>query len=650
MTTRAMQSNAHRKSQHEKTCSAVEFREISARARMKTPTRRPSTTPTMRPVDAEDSDDAVPGVTNLGVAALGALALANVALGILGIILLVLGMRESGHSAMDAMFANGGLNDTLFEKPDDAACVIGVLLMALSGYGLFGLWRRSKSVLMIYHVWALVAFIVVVYACAVMNIYKDASGAMVRSYWQTYRANHNITGVHFRAVGGAVVHMDDANWRHEMMDMKVKARLFLRTVASCLGASMFFLLTALGTSAYVMGLKYTGVRVGIVTNVAGVVFGLTLFVLCYFVAKSTYNVPDAISMKMDIAFACPGGVYEPANAQKLEECIRHTPDLIFQTTSHSGRRRQLLAASNTTAHPSPPSPSPPLPSPPLPSPPPPSPPPPSDWTASSVWTFEQGHHKVSAEQYNVTFKLALTGISGDDMNEEFKQWAAQKVASYGEVDVDKVYVSEMVAGAEHPIGGRWAPRLLAAAAFMVVFVNMYGLAAIYITQTKMLLMGHFFLSFVSLLLLVIGAALVGTHADATTKLISNKWHAIQNNVVGVGVEPSDAGAFARAHFKAAAALGTTLIILQVASMIASLFNYFSDEPTYSLLTPRTQGRNNGAVSAMFRPTELDSEYDEEYGRRGFLSQERASHQRRGSDGVVPLSNLVSPANKHFSID
>ena len=205
MTTRAMQSNAHRKSQHEKTRSAVEFREISARARMKTPTRRPSTTPTMRPVDAEDSDDAVPGVTNLGVAALGALALANVALGILGIILLVLGMRESGHSAMDAMFANGGLNDTLFEKPDDAACVIGVLLMALSGYGLFGLWRRSKSVLMIYHVWALVAFIVVVYACAVMNIYKDASGAMVRSYWQTYRANHNITGVHFRAVGGAVV-------------------------------------------------------------------------------------------------------------------------------------------------------------------------------------------------------------------------------------------------------------------------------------------------------------------------------------------------------------------------------------------------------------------------------------------------------------
>ena len=597
----------------------------------------------MRRIDADDSDDAVPGVTNLGVAALGALALANVAVGILGIILLALGMRESGHSAMDAMFANGGLNDTLFEKPDDAACVIGVLLMALSGYGLFGLWRRSKSVLMIYHVWALVAFIVVVYACAVMNIYKDASGAMVRSYWQGYRANHNITGVHFEVVSaGPVIAMDDASWRHNMMDMKVKARVFLRTVASCLGASMFFLITALGTSAYIMGLKYTGERVGIVTGVAGIVFGLTLFVLCYFVAKSTYNVPDAISMKMDIAFECPGGIYEPPNAQKLEDCIRHSPDLIFQTTSHSGRRRQLLQASNSTEYPSPPPPSPPAPSPPSQQ---------SDWTASSVWTFEQGHHKVSDEQYNVTFKLALTGISGDDVNEEFKQWAAKKVADYGEVDVDKVYVSEIVAGAEHSIGGKWAPRLLAAAAFMVVFVNSYGLVAIYVShQTRLLLVGHFLLSLTSLLLLIIGAAVVGTHADATTELISHKWHAIQNNVVGVGVEPSDAGAFARAHFKAAAALGTTLIILQVSSILASLFNYFSDEPTYSLLTPGKQGRNNGAVSAMFRPTELDSEYDEEYGRRGFLSQDRESHHRRGSDGVVPLSNLVSPANKHFSID
>ena len=604
--------------------------------------RRPALGTKMDSISYSEDDFEVPKVTNLGVAALGALALANVGIAILGIILLALGVKQSGHGAMDAMFANGGLNDTLFEKPDDAACVIGVLLIALSAYGMFGLWRRSKNVLMIYHVWALIAFIVVVYACAVMNIYKNASGAMVRSFWQTYRANHNITGVEFRTISaGPEIRLDHDNWVREMAEMKVQARVFLRTVASCLGASMFFLLTALGTSAYIMGLKYTGVRVGIVTNVAGIVFGLTLFVLCYFVARSTYNVPDAVSMKMDIAFECPGGVYEPDNAVKLEQAIKRTPDVIFQTVSpSSGRRRQLLAASNSTQKPPSPAAS--------------SPPPPSDWTAESVWTFEQGHHKVSAEQYNVTFKLALTGIDGDDLDEEFKQWAAEKVAAYAEVDSKKVYVSEMIAGAEHPIGGRWAPRLLAAAAFVVVFVNGYGLAAIWITQTKMLLIGHFCLSFLALLLLTIGAILVATNADATTKVIASKWHTIQNNVVGAGVAPSDAGAFARAHFKAAAALGLTLLILQVTSMIASLLAFFADEPnSYSLLSPGKSGRNNGSASATYRPTELDGEYDEEYGRRGFLSQDRSSssQSRRASDGVVPLTNLVSPANKqHFSID
>jgi len=139
---------------------------------------------------------------------------------------------------------------------------------------------------------------------------------------------------------------------------------------------------------------------------------------------------------------------------------------------------------------------------------------------------------------------------------------------------------------------------------------------------------------------------VSSHANVTSSLIAKNWHSIQNKVVGAGVEPTDAGAFARAHFKAAAALGATVVILQLASLVSTLFNFFADDSSYVLLSPG-MGRSNGSTG-MFRPTELDS-YDEEYGKRGFLSQERL-HTRRGSDGVVPLSNLATPPSKHFSID
>ena len=109
----------------------------------------------------------------------------------------------------------------------------------------------------------------------------------------------------------------------------------------------------------------------------------------------------------------------------------------------------------------------------------------------------------------------------------------------------------------------------------------------------------------------------------------------------------DAGAFARAHFKAAAALGATVIILQLASIMSTLFSFFSNEPSYSLLSPTARRNDGGATGGKFQPVEFDR-LDEEYGKRGFLSQER-SHMRRGSDGVVSLGNFASPG-KQFSID
>lgn len=253
---------------------------------------------------------------------------------------------------------------------------------------------------------------------------------------------------------------------------------------------------------------------------------------------------------------------------------------------------------------------------------------------------------IDNTHYNLTFKLALAGIDGDDVNENFTDWAAKKIATFSEIPPDDVYVSELRSGAEHKIGGIWTARFLAAAAFIVVFINFFGLYSLY-KDDRFLMAAHLCFSFTGILMLITAAALVSKHADATSRLIANNWHSIQNKVVGAGVEPAAAGSFARAHFKAAAALGATVVILQLASFMSTLFSFFSDEPSYSLLSPTARRNDGGSTQGNFQPVEFDR-LDEEYGKRGFLSQER-SHARRGSDGVVSLGNFASPG-KHFSID
>lgn len=588
-----------------------------------------------------DDRERPPAVTNLSVAALGALFLANVALGILGLILIIVGARGGGGRIRDA-FAHGGLDSTLFENPGDSAQVIGALLCALAAYGFVALWTRNKTHLLCYHGLALFVLVGLIFACSVMNIYKEGSGAMVQNYMMQFRQNPNITetrhvGRPIRADG-----MDRAQWFRAVSEAKLRARLFLRTVISCMAAAIFFDIVSLACSAYIMGLKYTGVRIGYVTGVAGIVFGMTLFVLCYFVARSTYNVPDAVSMKFDVQFVHDPAVYEPPNAVKLFNTLRAAPELIFETIDDAagGGRRRLLEDTNSTSPP-----------PDQPSPPAqaitPSPPPPGDWRAQSVWVFEERHIVVDNTHYNLTFKLALAGISGDTVNDEsFSAWCAQKVADFANItNTGDIHVSEFIAGAEHKIGGLWAPRFLAAAAFIIVFVNFLGIFAIY-RDDRFLLASHFCMSFTGVLLLIIAAALIGKYADATSKLISNNWHSIQNKVIGAGVEPTEAGSFARAHFKAAAALAGTVIVLQLASMMSTLFAFFSDEPSYTLLSPGAS-RSNGAMSGRgFSAMELDG-YDEEYGKSTFSTPARA-HARRGSDGLVNLSTPTQ--QKHFSID
>ena len=593
-----------------------------------------------------DEGERPPPVSHLSVAALGALFLSQLALVILGIILCWYGQTGSDRSIRDALNMNG---TALFENPSDSASVMGVVVMFLAAHGFFALWRRDKTHLLVYHAFALFVLVGLVFACAVMNIYKDSSGGMIENYYMKFQRNANITGLRKIGKPFAADHgMTRAQWFKELAEARTRARLYLRTVASCMGASMFFVLTSLACSAYIMGLKYTGTRVGYTTGTAGVIFGLMLFVLCYVVAKSTYNVPDAVSMKFDVGFTHDPGVYEPENAATLFRTLRTAPDLIFQTvdTDAGGGRRRLLTNSTSPPSLSPPPPSPLSPPPPSPSSPPPpplSPPPLSDWRAQSVWVFEEGHIRVDSTHYNLTFKLALAGISGDDLTESFADWAAQKVADYGKVEKGNVYISDMISGAEHKIGGTWAPRFLAVISFIVVFVNFVGIHALY-RDDRFLLAVHICFSFVGVILLIAFSAVVGTHADSTAQLIKNNWHSIQNKVVGAGVEPVEAGAFARAHMKMAAALGGTVIVLQLASMMASLFSFFSDEPSYSLLSPGTN-RSNGAMSGRgFSAMELDN-YDEEHGKRGSFFNK--THAQRGSDGLV---NLSAPSQKHFSID
>ena len=80
---------------------------------------------------------------------------------------------------------------------------------------------------------------------------------MVRNYWMTYKANHNITGIIAGRVGRPT-RLDTGMWAMQMAEARSKTRLFLRSVASCYGAGIFFLITSLGCSAYIMGMKYEG--------------------------------------------------------------------------------------------------------------------------------------------------------------------------------------------------------------------------------------------------------------------------------------------------------------------------------------------------------------------------------------------------------
>ena len=74
------------------------------------------------------------------------------------------------------------------------------------------------------------------------------------------------------------------------------ARRYLHTAGGVLVAAAVLIAVALAASARVMGLKYTLRRVGSTANFAGVIFGIVLLVMCAVVARSTYFVPDAVTL------------------------------------------------------------------------------------------------------------------------------------------------------------------------------------------------------------------------------------------------------------------------------------------------------------------------------------------------------------------
>ena len=104
--------------------------------------------------------------------ALGALALSNLAL---------VSWDSCSWFGLEGQWEGrrGGLlarwvERALFEDPGTSAAVMGTLMMVLAVFGLVVAVQENK-LLMAYHVLALFMLIGIIYACAVMNIYKESS-------------------------------------------------------------------------------------------------------------------------------------------------------------------------------------------------------------------------------------------------------------------------------------------------------------------------------------------------------------------------------------------------------------------------------------------------------------------------------------------
>ena len=507
-----------------------------------------------------------PGLTREMLLAVVLLLCANIATVCSGIALVAYGTR-SGQKALllNKIFEGSDYEATVFDDPARASTVLGALLLITSVYGLAGVYTRNKLMLILYHGWTFFALIGFVYAICVFQIYRQNAPAMVESYFNGEEVNieEGVTrqGDEFKYFNISSM----AQINHAVNVTTTDAIKWIDHVDASSKTSVVFILVAMFSASFIMGVRYTARRMGGFSNVAGWIFGIVLAVLAFTVARSTYRVNDAIAVDLNTKFTHDYGV-DPWRAITFKETLEEYPEEIF-----------LPPVLNDSP-------------PPAPLPPGEPPAPVGKWYADGVWVEYARLKKISERRHDVSCRLALTGVNhtAGRVSTDFVDWIKFQVADYCGVnmtagDVEYLGTKE---GAEHPIAGKHAARTLGGAAVFVVIASAAGIYGT-LKHDRRLLALHLLISVPCGIFIVVAARKAAEGADDTFESMRSHWHALQHAYIGPAVTTGSAAAFAAAHFKQAAALGAivaSVLWLAIFSSIGMIITHDSTKvPGYKIL-------------------------------------------------------------------
>ena len=423
----------------------------------------------------------------------------------------------------------------------------------------------------------------VIYCAEMMRIYRDSAYGVVKSYWK-------------RLDPHAKSSKDPMLRAFAQMRTARIARTLFNNAYGILIACAVFLSLALLASGAVMGLKYTLKRVGAGANFAGVIFGVFLLALSAVVANTTYDVPGAVSVDVDVGFPYVGHREAPA-ADAFFRTLHEEPWKIFRDDDADGDdsggvRPHGLDPPYPTSPPPAPLPPPPAPPnatfpPPSPLPPPPPPPPPAppapppapppwngDFPSRSMWINRVSRDKrwqgPQPVETIVHFTASFAGVNASrdvDLNATIPPAVESRVREFASNE-SSVRARNLRPGGERAIGGAWAARLLAGAAAVVIVSGCAGFIGV-TGGSEIALRLHLWFCLAASAFVVYATHVVTTHSDDTKAYVKTHWRTIQTGVVGQDVAMEDAAAFATQHMRALAALGALVCTLTVVSALCS---------------------------------------------------------------------------------
>ena len=423
----------------------------------------------------------------------------------------------------------------------------------------------------------------VIYCAEMMRIYRDSAYGVVKSYWK-------------RLDPHAKSSKDPMLRAFAQMRTARIARTLFNNAYGILIACAVFLSLALLASGAVMGLKYTLKRVGAGANFAGVIFGVFLLALSAVVANTTYDVPGAVSVDVDVGFPYVGHREAPA-ADAFFRTLHEEPWKIFRDDDADGddsggvRPHGLdppypsspppaplpppPAAPNATFPPPSPLPPPPPPPPPAPPAPPPAPPPwNGDFPSRSMWINRVSRDKrwqgPQPVETIVHFTASFAGVNASrdvDLNATIPPAVESRVREFASNE-SSVRARNLRPGGERAIGGAWAARLLAGAAAVVIVSGCAGFIGV-TGGSEIALRLHLWFCLAASAFVVYATHVVTTHSDDTEAYVKTHWRTIQTGVVGQDVAMEDAAAFATQHMRALAALGALVCTFTLVSALCS---------------------------------------------------------------------------------